>query len=95
MLIKMNEKTRKLLYKFQKYGALTIVFIFITIAWGLALLGSFLIQPIVNTLTLYSLGFTPFWLCITYVISLVLGMACSVLSIRNVKRADPAVIFRA
>ncbi len=71
------------------------VIFLITAAFLLAGIVTFAMAPIVNSLTVYGVGFEMFWLAFTYGLCLLLSIFCTLVSLRKVKKTDPAVIFRA
>lgn len=70
------------------------IFIYVTVSSILGSIGAYALVPIINSLSVYGLSINAIWLLFIYGVSLNLGILAALLSMRKVKKTDPAVIFR-
>ncbi len=67
----------------------------VSIAYAISLALAFIFAPSITYFSALPVGINPLVTSVTFGISVLLGIFCSVFSIRKVHSTDPAVIFRA
>ncbi len=70
-------------------------FLIVSISFVLATILAFFLAPYLSSVSTLAVSVNPLWALFTYVLSLILGIICSLLPIRKVHKTDPAIIFRA
>jgi len=69
-------------------------FILVSISFFVSLILALFIAPFLSMFSALPVNVNPYWAAFTYLISLILGILCTLFSIRKVHKTDPAIIFR-
>ncbi len=74
---------------------LSQVLVFITLSTVFGTIISYIMSPLISNASVFPSSVSLPWVLVTYGIALNLGILSALISIRKVKKTDPAVIFRA